>query len=85
MDARSFQEWGETKIGNATWISVDSVLDEGRLKVGEELKGTFARLEAERPVVVYSDDICEASVVWFGLKVMGYDARVYRMEERERE
>ncbi len=84
VDARSFQEWGETKIGNATWISVESVLTEGRLKAGEELKGTFARLETERPVVVYSDDICEASVVWFALRVMGYDARVYRLEERAR-
>jgi thiosulfate/3-mercaptopyruvate sulfurtransferase len=83
VDARSFQEWGETKIGNATWISVESVLAEGRLRAGDDLLGTFARLEMSRPVVVYSDDICEASVVWFALRVMGYDARVYRLEEGE--
>jgi len=78
VDARDFLEWGETRIDNATWISSEGVLADGRLRRGEELNATFARLEKGRPVVVYSDDIREASVVWFALRVMGYDARIYR-------
>jgi len=78
VDARDFLEWGETRIDNATWISSEGVLTDGRLRRGEELNATFARLEKGRPVVVYSDDIREASVVWFALRVMGYDARIYR-------
>jgi len=81
VDARGFQEWGGARIGNATWISAEDVLAEGRLKAGEELNATFARLEKGRPVVVYSDDICEASVVWFALRVMGYDARIYYLKK----
>jgi thiosulfate/3-mercaptopyruvate sulfurtransferase len=31
--------------------------------------------------VVYSDDIFGASIVWFALELMGYDARVYRWQD----
>ena len=75
VDARSFQDYGASRIGNATLINIDSVLDEGRLKA--RLNDTFARLNASQTVVVYSDEIYGASVVWFGLKLMGYDARIY--------
>ena len=81
VDARSFQDYGKARIGNATFISPENVLEEGRLKPGDGLKDTFARLNASRTVVVYSDDIYGASVVWFALELMDYDARIYTWQD----
>ena len=81
VDARSFQEFGKSRILNATFISPENVLEEGRLKKGTDLKDTFARLNASRTVVVYSDDIYGASVVWFALQLMGFDARIYSWQD----
>jgi len=79
IDARRIQDFGREKIGNATWISPDSLLAEGRLKAN--LNDTFARLNTSQTVVVYSDDIFGASLVWFALELMGYDARIYRWQD----
>ena len=57
------------------------MLEECRLKPGAGLKDTFARLNASRTVVVYSDDIYGASVVWFALQLMGFDARIFRWQD----
>jgi thiosulfate/3-mercaptopyruvate sulfurtransferase len=81
VDARSFQEFGKSRILNATFISPESVLEEGRLKNGTSLMDTFARLNAGRAAVVYSDDIYGASVVWFALQLMGFDARIYSWQD----
>ena len=81
VDARSFQEYGKARIGNATFISPENVLEDGRLKVGAGLKDTFARLNASRTTVVYSDDIYGASVVWFALQLMGFDSRIYTWQD----
>ncbi|MBP7071206.1 MAG: hypothetical protein KBA97_09035 [Methanothrix sp.] len=79
IDARRIQEFGREKIGNATWISPESLLVEGRLKAN--LNMTFARLNANQTVVVYSDEIFGCSLVWFALELMGYDARIYRWQD----
>jgi len=79
IDARRIQDFGKEKIGNASWISPESLLAEGRLKAN--LNDTFARLKANQTAVVYSDDIFGASIVWFALELMGYDARVYRWQD----
>jgi thiosulfate/3-mercaptopyruvate sulfurtransferase len=81
VDARSFQEYGKARIGNATFISPENVLEDGRLKAEAGLKDTFARLNASRTAVVYSDDIYGASVVWFALQLMGFDARIYSWQD----
>jgi thiosulfate/3-mercaptopyruvate sulfurtransferase len=81
VDARSFQEYGKARIGNATFISPENVMEEGRLKPGTGLNDTFARLNASRAVVVYSDDIYGASVVWFALQLMGFDSRIYTWQD----
>jgi len=77
VDARSFQDFGKARISNATFISPENVLEEGRLKAGAGLKDTFARLNASRTVVVYASDLYSASVVWYALQLMGFDARIY--------
>jgi thiosulfate/3-mercaptopyruvate sulfurtransferase len=81
VDARSFQEFGKSRILNATFISPENVLEGGRLKNGTDLRDTFARLNSSRTVVVYSDDIYGASVVWFALQLMGFDARIYSWQD----
>ncbi|MGB5101368.1 MAG: rhodanese-like domain-containing protein [Methanothrix sp.] len=81
VDARSFQDFGKSRISNATFISQENVLEEGRLKAGAGLKDIFARLNASRTVVVYSDDIYRASLVWFALQLMGFDARIYTWQD----
>lgn len=79
VDARSFQDYGSSKIGNATWIGPENLLEEGRLKAG--LNATFARLNVNQMVVVCSDDIFMSSLVWFALELMGYDTRIYTWQE----
>ncbi|MCX6673746.1 MAG: rhodanese-like domain-containing protein [Methanothrix sp.] len=81
VDARSFQDYGKARISNATFISPENVLEEGRLKGGAGLKDIFARLNASRTTVVYSDDIYEASVVWYALQLMGFDSRIYTWQD----
>lgn len=81
VDARSILDYGRARIGNATFISPDDVLDEGRLK--PNLNDTFARLNESRTVVVYSDDIYSASLVWFALMLTDYDAKIYLQPELE--
>jgi thiosulfate/3-mercaptopyruvate sulfurtransferase len=81
VDARSFQEFGKSRILNATFISPENVLEDGRLKNGTDLKDTFARLNASGTAVVYSDDIYGASVVWFALQLMGFDAGIYSWQD----
>ena len=81
VDARTFQKFGKSRILNATFISPESLLEGGRLKNGTNLQDTFARLNASRPVVVYSDDIYGASIVWFALELMGFDARIYPWQD----
>ncbi len=81
VDARSFQDYGKSRIGNATFISPENLLEEGRLEAGAVLKDTFARLNTSGTVVVYSDDIYGASVVWFALQLMGFDARIYTWQD----
>ena len=78
IDARRIQDFGKEKISNASWISPESLLAEGRLKAN--LNDTFARLNASQTSVVYSDDIFGASIVWFALELLGYDARLYSYE-----
>lgn len=81
VDARSFQDFGKDRIGNATFISPENVLEEGRLKAGEDLKDIFARLNASRTTVVYASDIYRASVVWYALQLMGFDSRIYAWQD----
>lgn len=81
VDARSFQDFGKDRIGNATFISPENVLEEGRLKAGDGLKDTFARLNASRTTVVYASDIYRASVVWYALQLMGFDSRIYTWQD----
>jgi thiosulfate/3-mercaptopyruvate sulfurtransferase len=76
VDARSFQEFGLGGWPNAIFLGSERVLEKGKVKAGEQLNQTFARLNKDQPVVVCSDDFRSASLVWYALQLMGYDSRI---------
>ena len=77
VDARAFQDFGRKRIPSAFSISSDQVVEEGLLKTEAQLNDTFAKLNKERPVVVYSSEPCSAALVWYALQLMGFDSRLY--------
>lgn len=81
VDARSLQDYGTGKIGNATFVSPERLIEGGRLSPGKDLSGAFAVLDMNRTVVVYSDDINKASLVWFALQLQGFDSRIYSWQD----
>ncbi|WP_369424578.1 rhodanese-like domain-containing protein, partial [Methanothrix sp.] len=76
VDARSADEFQAAHIPGAMNIESSSVLSNGRLKIASEL-GPLFNLDREKPVVVYSLNGGQASLIWFALMSLGYDARLY--------
>jgi thiosulfate/3-mercaptopyruvate sulfurtransferase len=83
VDARSFQEFGVGGVPNAIFMGPEKVLENGKVKAGEKLNQTFARLIKDRPVAVCSNDYRSASIVWYALQLMGYDSRICLWKEGE--
>jgi len=81
VDARDFQDFAFGKIGNAVHISYEDVLDQGRIKDGEYLTDLFVGLDKSKHVVVYSKAGAKASMVWYALQLMGYDAGIYTLND----
>jgi thiosulfate/3-mercaptopyruvate sulfurtransferase len=81
VDARSFQEFKIGSIPGAINIPYDSVLDNRTIKNETALKRVFADLNKDKPVVVFTDTSIKASVVWFALKMLGYNAKLYSWQD----
>ena len=81
VDARDFLEYGKGRIPNAFFISSDQVVANGKIKDRAQLNDTFAKLDRSKPIVVYSDDIFKASLVWFALQLMNFDSRIYSWQD----
>ncbi len=81
VDARDFQDFAFGKIGNAVHISYEDVLDQGRIRDGEDLTALFVGLDKSEHVVVYSKAGAKASMVWYALQLMGYDAGIYTLND----
>lgn len=77
VDSRTFDAFGQGSIPGALNIPYESVLENGKLKDESELESVFAGLTKDKPVVVYANTEFKASMVWFALRMMGYDARIY--------
>ncbi|MEM0497988.1 MAG: rhodanese-like domain-containing protein [Methanothrix sp.] len=77
VDSRTFDAFGQGSIPGALNIPYESVLENGRLKDESELASVFTGLTKDKPVVVYANTEFKASMVWFALRMMGYDARIY--------
>ena len=81
VDARTLQEYGQSTIPGSISIPYASVLYGERIKDESQLKKVFMLLAKDKPVVVYTNTGMKASVVWFALEMMGYDARLYSYQD----
>ena len=77
VDARPARDYGIGSVPEAVNIPYENVLANESIKPEEDLQKVFAKLEKDRPVVVYTNVGVEASLVWFALNLSGYDARLY--------
>lgn len=77
VDARTFQDFGKSRIPGAFFIDSEELLENGRLKEAEKLKNTFDRLNTSQPVIVYTNDLLNSSLDWYALQLMGFDSRIY--------
>lgn len=80
VDARTMQEYGAGSIPGAINIPYESVISNNRIKDETKLERAFAILDKNQPVVVYTNTGIKASVVWFTLMLLGYDAKLYSYE-----
>ncbi len=81
VDARTAKEVEAGSIPDAVNIPYDSVLDGKKIKNEADLQELFAKLPKNEPVVVYTNTGVKASMVWFALSLLGYDARVYSWQD----
>jgi thiosulfate/3-mercaptopyruvate sulfurtransferase len=77
IDARSVKEFKEGSIPNSINIPYDRVLDGKRIKNETALRELFSSFDTERTVVVYTNTGVKASMAWFALTMLGYDAKIY--------
>ena len=73
--------FGVNKIPGAIFIDLDDLLENGRLKDAGALKMEFSRLNATRPVVVYSNNLLNSSLGWYALQLMGFDSSIYSWQD----
>ncbi len=85
VDARHAHEFEEAgSIPGAINIPYESVLDDldnHTIKDETALRYVFSGLRKDRPVVVFTETGVKASVVWFALELMGYDAKLYSWQD----
>ncbi|HNT46993.1 rhodanese-like domain-containing protein, partial [Methanothrix soehngenii] len=77
VDARSVEEFEHGTIPQAINIPYDEVLDGKIIRAESELEGIFSNLTKNKPVVVFTTTGTKASVIWFSLDMLGYDAKMY--------
>lgn len=81
VDARTAKEFEAGSIPGAINIPYENVLTGKRIKDEAALKQLFSSLAKDRPVVVYTNTGVKASMVWFALETLGYDARLYSWQD----
>jgi len=81
VDARTAEEVSAGSIPGAVNIPYTSVLDGKKIKSETELQKLFSYLNKSRPVVVYTNTGVKASMVWFALMLLDYDARIYSWQD----
>jgi thiosulfate/3-mercaptopyruvate sulfurtransferase len=81
IDARTSEEFKAGSIPGAINIPYENVLTGKKIKDEAALKQLFSALAKDRPVVVYTNTGVKASMVWFALEDLGYDARLYSLQD----
>ncbi len=77
VDARSVEEFERGTIPGSINIPYDEALDGKIIRAESELEGIFSNLTKNKPVVVFTTTGTKASVIWFSLDMLGYDAKMY--------
>jgi thiosulfate/3-mercaptopyruvate sulfurtransferase len=77
VDARPASDYGTGSIPGAMNIPFDAILDNEKIKNESAIKKIFSGLGRDKPVVVFTNTGMKASLVWYALTLMGYDARLY--------
>ena len=77
VDARVADQFAAGHIKDAINIDYNRVIEDGWIKDGSALSEIFSDLETDRPVAVYTKNGGQASIVWYALTLLGYDARLY--------
>jgi thiosulfate/3-mercaptopyruvate sulfurtransferase len=81
VDARTLQEFGSGRIKGSISMPYASVLNGKKIKSEGQLNKVFMVLDKDQPVVVFTNTGMKASVVWFALKMMDYDTRLYNYQD----
>jgi thiosulfate/3-mercaptopyruvate sulfurtransferase len=81
IDARTASEFEAGSIPGSINIPYDAVLDDKLIKDPADLEQLFSFLDAEKPVIVYTNTGVKASMVWLALSLLGYEAQVYSWKE----
>jgi thiosulfate/3-mercaptopyruvate sulfurtransferase len=81
VDARSPDDFELGSIPGSVNIPIEEMLDNEKMLNRSELEEVFTSLDKDRPVVVYTNIGVQASVFWFALKLLGYDARLYSWKD----
>ena len=81
VDARTSADFAKGNIMGSVNIPFDSVLIGDRIKDEATLKKMFTGLKKDKVVVVYTNTGVKATMVWFALEMLGYDAKVYAMND----
>ncbi|HSD58744.1 MAG TPA: rhodanese-like domain-containing protein, partial [Methanotrichaceae archaeon] len=81
VDARSPRDFELGSIPGSVNIPLESILDNERMLNRSGLEEVFSSLDKDRPVVVYTNIGVQASVSWFALTLLGYDARLYSWKD----
>lgn len=81
IDARPHSDYMAGTIPGSMNIPYEAVADGDRIRSRSDLEGIFRGVDIEKPVVVYTVTGIKASVVWFALELMGYDASLYMYQD----
>lgn len=81
IDARPDKDFEARSIPGAINIPYTSVMDGKRIRNQSELKELFRDLQKNRSVVVYTNTGIKASMIWLPLNLLGYDAKIYTMQD----
>lgn len=81
VDARSAEEFEHGTIPGAVNIPYNEVLDGKVIREESELEGIFSNLTKNESVVVFTTTGTKASVIWFSLVMLGYDAKMYTYKD----
>lgn len=81
VDASPFTELSKDRMPNSISMDAANVLENGMIKNSDALANLFSKLDKKEPVIVYSSDYIRASLLWYALQLMGYNAEIYTKQK----